>query len=130
MKEVTDFVINSDNVVLEWNQDLTVGKDGSQWMTVDITYTNTVVGTLTDADFLTSQTADCASTCLMSEMEQLYMDGEFGWGEELEDDLGDDACNTAPDGFSFIQPESLCRMRELCGTGCEENECKWASSTG
>merc|ERR1712151_165006 len=75
MKETTDFIINSDNVVLQWNQDIQVGKDGSQgWMTVDVAYTNTQVGNLTDADFLTDKTADCTATCVLSDWEVSLMD--------------------------------------------------------
>ena len=81
-KTINDFVINSDNVVLEWNQNVQVGKDGSEWMTCDVAYTNTKVGALTDADFLTDKTADCARTCALSEWEMLLMDSGLAFPAE------------------------------------------------
>ena len=71
MKEVTDWYLTPANAIAGWYQDITVGKDGSQYMTVDVDYTNIAVGNLTDADFLTSVTATCTSTCAFSEWEDL-----------------------------------------------------------
>ena len=81
-KETTDFIITSDNTVAGWYQDIRVGKTGDQWMTVDVDYTNTVVGGLTDADFPVP--TDCTSTCVMSEFEQSMLESGLGWGEEEE----------------------------------------------
>ena len=81
-KETTDFIVTSENIVAGWYQDIRVGKDGAQWMTVDIDYTDTTVGGLTDADFPVP--ADCTSTCLMSEFEQAMFESGLGWGEDEE----------------------------------------------
>ena len=35
---------------------------------------------------------------------------------------------TVPQDVTWI--DATCRMRELCGTGCEEGECKWQYAAG
>ena len=81
-KETTDWIITSDNTVSGWYQDIKMGKDGSEWMTLNVDYTDTVVGGLTDADFPVPN--DCTSQCVMSEWEQLMFDSSLGWGEQDE----------------------------------------------
>ena len=128
MKETTDFVLRADNTVADWNQDIRVGKDGSQYVTVDVAYTNTVVGGLTDADFLTDVTATCTNTCAFSEEELSFIEAGLAYFEEdSEEDNGfDDDCSV-PTGVDFgIQ----CRMQELCGTGCAAGKCQWSYPTG
>jgi hypothetical protein len=121
LKETTDFVITSANTVSEWNQDIEMGKSGSQYMTVDVSYTNTVVGTLTDADFLTDKTADCTSTCALSDWEELQVRAGLGW-ENFPLEGFDDKC-TVPTGVAWGPG---CRMQELCGTGCAPNSCNFS----
>ena len=84
MKQITDFIIDADNTVAQWNQGIWLGKEGGQWMTVDNTFTNTKVGGLTDADFLTDVTADCTGICHLSEW-----DGMPFPGFDLNEDEGD-----------------------------------------
>ena len=128
MKETTDFVITADNTVADWNQDIRVGKDGSQWMTVDVAYTNTTVGGLTDADFLTDITSTCTKTCALSETALSFIDAGLAYVEEEsdEEDGFDDPCEV-PTGVEF---GTQCRMRELCGTGCAEGSCVWTWPSG
>merc|ERR1712048_52883 len=131
MKETTDWVITADNTVADWNQDIRVGKSGDQWMTVDVAYTNTQVGGLTDDDFLTSVTATCTKTCVLSDWEQRMVDSGLAFGEESgseseSEDGFDDDCSV-PEGVEF---GAACRMRELCGTGCAEGKCVWTWPTG
>lgn len=131
MKETTDWVITADNTVADWNQDIRVGKSGDQWMTVDVAYTNTQVGGLTDDDFLTSVTATCTNTCVLSDWEQRMVDSGLAFGEESgseseSEDGFDDDCSV-PEGVEF---GAACRMRELCGTGCAEGKCVWTWPSG
>jgi len=135
MKTTTDWVVTADNTIADWNQDIRVGKTGEQWMTVDVAYTNTQVGGLTDDDFLTSVTATCTKTCVLSDFERDMMDSGLAWGEasgsesesESEEEDGfDDDCEV-PTGVEF---GTQCRMRELCGTGCAEGKCVWTWPTG
>ena len=123
-KETTDFIITSTNTVAGWYQDIRVGKDGSQWMTVDIDYTNTVVGGLTDADFPVP--SDCTSTCLMSEYEQAMLASGLGWeDEEVLEGFGP-GCDVPTN----VDWGVACRMQELCGTDCEPGFCLWSWPTG
>lgn len=128
MKETTDWVVTSDNTIAEWNQDIRMGKDGSQWMTVDVSYTNAKVGGLTDADFLTSVTSTCTKSCVLTEDQRDAMDAGLPWGPESESESEveevqgfDDPCEV-PTGVTW---GAMCRMQELCGTDCAASECKW-----
>ena len=90
-------------------------------MTVDVAYTNTVVGGLTDKDFPVPE--GCTSTCALTEYEQEMFESGLGWGpEEKEVEFGD-TCK----GPATTDPTwgVTCAMQEQCGTGCEAGECKW-----
>merc|ERR1712226_1301640 len=136
MKTTTDWVVTADNTIADWNQDIRVGKTGEQWMTVDVAYTNTQVGGLTDDDFLTSVTATCTSTCTFTDYQEMMIDSGLAYGEdsasesesEEEESLQgfDDDCSV-PTGVEF---GAACRMRELCGTGCAEGSCVWTWPSG
>jgi len=93
-------------------------------MTVDVDYTNTVVGGLTDKDFPVPE--GCTSTCVMTEYEQSMWESGLGWG--VDDEVASGPCNKT----KLENPEwgPVCRMRELCGTGCAEGECKFAYPSG
>ena len=127
MKEVTDWYLTSENAIAGWYQDITVGKDGSSWMTVDVDYTNIAVGNLTDADFLTSVTATCTSTCAFSEWEDLARQSGMGFNEPDEEENGFDGDCTTP---TDVEWGAMCRMQELCGTGCDSGHCMWSWPTG
>jgi hypothetical protein len=91
-KETTDWFLTSTNTVAGWYQDIRMGKTGDQWMTLDVDYTNTVVGGLTDKDFPVP--AGCTSTCLMTEHEESMLDAGLGWGPE---EVTDMPCNKPDD---------------------------------
>lgn len=99
-------------------------------MTVDVAYTNTQVGGLTDDDFLTSVTATCTSTCTFTDYQERMIDSGLAFGEDSEEEESlqgfDDDCSV-PTGVEF---GAACRMRELCGTGCAEGKCVWTWPTG
>lgn len=98
-------------------------------MTVDVAYTNTQVGGLTDADFLTDVTATCTKTCAFSEDEWSFIDAGLAFGESESDEAEngfDDKC-TVPTGVEFGM---ACRMQELCGTGCASGSCVWSWPEG
>lgn len=98
-------------------------------MTVDVAYTNTQVGGLTDDDFLTSVTATCTSTCTFTDYEQRMIDSGLAFGEDSEEEAlqgFDDDCSV-PTGVEF---GAACMMRELCGTGCAEGKCVWTWPSG
>ena len=125
-KATTDFIITAQNTVADWNQDIRVGKTGEQWMTVDVAYTNTVVGNLTDKDFPVPE--GCTSTCVMTEKEQEMWEAGLGWGPEESEVAFGDTCTKS----NLPNPVwgTTCRMQELCGTGCEAGECKWNWAEG
>jgi hypothetical protein len=62
--QTEDFFVNSDLSINAWNQYIAVGAD--QWMTLNIDYTNIVVGQNTDDTFAVP--ASCTKTCLGEEL--------------------------------------------------------------
>ena len=66
--QTEDWIVTPAGAVGAWYQNIQIGESGESYITVDVDYTNQVVGQLTDADFAVPE--GCTNTCLGSEFEE------------------------------------------------------------